>query len=153
VDIPIEVARHVDAVGAEPSSDGKGHRRANPEGTRLVRGRHHDSSLVRAIAADDHRLAAELGMVALLDGRIERVQVAVEDRPRHPNRTPLLFAAGTRKTRRSWPSASIAARSFGASRTNGVTRSTASSFARARVHVPAANPSSITTASTIAFFE
>ena len=35
----------------------------------------------RRVAADDDRLAAQLGLVALLDRRVERVHVEVDDRP------------------------------------------------------------------------
>jgi hypothetical protein len=34
----------------------------------------------RLVAADDHRPAAQLRPVALLDGRVERVHVGVQDR-------------------------------------------------------------------------
>jgi hypothetical protein len=33
--------------------------------------------------ADDHRLASQFGIVELLDRRIERIHVGVDDRARH----------------------------------------------------------------------
>ena len=50
------------------------HRRADAERLGLVAGREHDA------AADDHRPAAQARVVALLDRRVERVEVGVEDR-------------------------------------------------------------------------
>ena len=44
---------------------------------RVVRGRH-DPAAVR-VAADDERAPAELGLLELLDGREERVEVEVRD--------------------------------------------------------------------------
>ena len=66
-DVAIEVTRHVDPVRAEPSSDRERHRGPDAEGACLVGRGHHHAAFVRAIAADDHRFAAVLGMVALLD--------------------------------------------------------------------------------------
>ena len=57
------------------------HRRVDPEPPRLVAGRRHDAALVGPAAPDDDRPAAQLRVVALLDGREERVEVDVEDRP------------------------------------------------------------------------
>ena len=45
----------------------------------VARGRDHAAS---AGAADHHRLAGELGVVMLLDGRVERIHVHVQDHPR-----------------------------------------------------------------------
>ena len=50
------------------------HRRLDAARLRLVAGGEHDA------APDDHGPAAELGVVALLDGREERVEVGVQDR-------------------------------------------------------------------------
>src|SRR2546423_10644999 len=52
----------------------------DPERSRLVAGRADPAAVVRSATADDDRLATELGMVALLDGGEERVEVDVEDR-------------------------------------------------------------------------
>ena len=54
-----------------------------PNVARLVAGGGDDAALV-GIAADGDRLAAQLRVVALLDGRVERVHVDVEDAPSAP---------------------------------------------------------------------
>ena len=51
------------------------------EGARLVAGRADDAAFVRATAAHDDRLAAQLRAIALFDRREERVEVDMEDRP------------------------------------------------------------------------
>jgi hypothetical protein len=77
----------------------------NPEHARLIARGADDASIVGSAAADDHRLAAELRSIALLDGREERVQIDVEDGSRRrlghlsifaPRRQP----AGTRDSAR-----------------------------------------------------
>src|SRR2546423_14674371 len=50
------------------------------EGACLVTGRAHHAAVVGSATTHDDRLAAELRMVALLDGGEERVEVDVEDR-------------------------------------------------------------------------
>src|SRR5258705_3121541 len=152
LEIAVEVAWHVDAIRTEPSRDRERHGRANAEGARLVGSRHDDPSLVRTIATDDDRLAAVLRMVPLLDRRVERVEVAVKDRARHANRTLTVVSSGARNWRSDSPSVSTATRSRTARRAKAEMRRTASFFARTRLHVPAANPSTMNTASTIAFF-
>jgi hypothetical protein len=67
---------------AEPAGLPEGHRRVDAEDAGLVARRADDATLVRATAADDHRLAAQLRPIALLDGCKERVEVDVENRPR-----------------------------------------------------------------------
>src|SRR5947209_12260939 len=152
-DVTIEVAGHVDAVGAKPSSDREGHCRPDAEGPRLIGGRHHDPSLAGPVPADDHRLAAVLGMVALFDRCVERVKVAVQDgAPRvQLIRTPVVLASGARKRTSRSPSPATAVRSRDASRAKGATRSTASVFEDSSPQVPAAKPSTRTTASMIPF--
>jgi hypothetical protein len=59
-------------------------------GTGLVAGSRHHPPGPR-IAADDHRPAAQLGPVALLHGREERVEVHVEDR-RAVSHPPIIAA-------------------------------------------------------------
>src|SRR5256885_10295738 len=152
LEIAVEVSRDVDPLRAQAPRDGEGHRRSHPEDARLVGRRHDDPSLVRAVPADYHRLAAVLGMVALLNRCVERVEVAVEDRAGHANRIPVVVVSGARKRSSPSPSTSIATRSFGERGAKGEITSIASFFARPRLHVPAANPSTVTTASTIAFF-
>jgi hypothetical protein len=74
----VGVGRHAgldhDRARAEPAGLGAAHRRADAVGLRLVARREHDAP------ADDDRAAAKPRFVPLLDGRIERVQVGVQDR-------------------------------------------------------------------------
>ena len=51
------------------------HRGLDPEGLRLIGGGEHDPP------ADDHGSAEQARVIALLDGREERIEVGVEDRP------------------------------------------------------------------------
>ena len=68
--------RHDDCVWAEPAGPVATHRGPDAVRLRLVACGEHDS------AADDHGLSAQVGIVALLDGREERVCVGVQDRRR-----------------------------------------------------------------------
>ena len=65
---------------AAPQRLGGAHRRVDPELPCRVVGRRHDSAAVR-VAADDERLLAQLGILELLDGREERVEVEVGEDP------------------------------------------------------------------------
>jgi hypothetical protein len=80
----LHVGRHVDSVRAQAPGLRDGHRAADAEAPGLVRRGGDDAASAPAsrIGAHDHGPAAEVGMVALLDGRVERVHVDVEDRPR-----------------------------------------------------------------------
>ena len=62
------------ACGQSRRACAAAHRGAHAERLRLVAGGEHDA------AADDHRPAAQPRVVALLDRRVERVEVGVEDR-------------------------------------------------------------------------
>ncbi len=73
------VDREEGAAGAERRGGAEGHRRVDAEGAGLVAGGRDDAAGMR-IAAHDHGPAAQLGPVALLDRREERVEVDVEDR-------------------------------------------------------------------------
>src|SRR5207247_3992080 len=66
-------------VRTETSGTPDGHGRADSEASRLVRGGGDDATPLR-IGADDDRAAPQLGVVALLDGCVERIHVDVEDR-------------------------------------------------------------------------
>ena len=68
--------RDDDRTRAQPPGVRTPHRRADTEGLGLVARGEHDSS------ADDHGPAAQTRIVPLLDGRVERVHVGVEDRRR-----------------------------------------------------------------------
>jgi hypothetical protein len=79
-----EVGLHVDGqehpVRAEPLGLRDGQRAVHPVDARLVRaGRDHATP--PALAADDHRQAAQLGAARLLDRSEEGVHVEVEDCP------------------------------------------------------------------------
>ena len=63
-----------DGVGAQAPGDRPAHRRAHAVRPRLVAGAHHHAD------ADDHRAAAQLGVVALLHRGEEGIEVGVEDR-------------------------------------------------------------------------
>ena len=69
---PPSAADH-DRVRAQPPRPPPAHRRPHPARLRLVAGRQHHA------AADDHRPAAQPRIVALLDRRVERVEVGVQD--------------------------------------------------------------------------
>ena len=72
-----EARRHHDRLGRQPQRPRHRHGAPDAEGAHLVaRGQHHAALRV---AADDDRPAAQLGPVALLDGRVEGVHVHVED--------------------------------------------------------------------------
>jgi hypothetical protein len=77
---------HEDALRAERACRAQRHGGVHTELARLVRGSADDATVVRPAAADDHRLAAQRGVVALLDGRKERVEVRMQDRPRATSR-------------------------------------------------------------------
>ncbi len=72
---------HDDGVRAQPAGLASAHRGAHAVGLRLVARREHDA------AADDHRPAAQRGVVTLLDRCVERVEVGVQDGWRCPTRT------------------------------------------------------------------
>ena len=63
-----------DRPRAEPAGLRAAHRRPDAEGLGLVAGGEHDPP------ADEHRPAPQAGIVALLDGGVERVEVGVQDR-------------------------------------------------------------------------
>jgi hypothetical protein len=66
-------------LGAELERFVQRHRRADPVSAGLVGGAHDHGAA--GAARHRHRDAAELGVVALVDGRVEGVQVDVEDGP------------------------------------------------------------------------
>ena len=76
-----------DRVRAAADRLGRAHRRMDPEPPRdVVRGR--DDAAPLRVAADDERLLAQLGVLELLDGRVERVEIEVRDDAgnRHANK-------------------------------------------------------------------
>src|ERR1700716_2838072 len=156
--VSLTVAGDEDRVGAEPTGGLERHGGMHTEGARLVRGRGHDTAVARS-AADDERLAAVLGVIALLDRRVEGVEIAVQDGASldqgaaHATRAPCVFASGAMKRARDSPSSTAATRSARASAPKGRIRRTASDFVVSTAHVPAATPSTRKTASMIAFFE
>src|SRR6478609_1606227 len=72
--------RHDERVGAELAGLPSAHRGANAVRLRLVARSEYDA------ATDDHRPAAQRGVVALLDGGVERVEISVQDGGRRPSR-------------------------------------------------------------------
>ena len=72
-----EIRRHEHRLRAQALGADRRHRRAHAELARLVTRRAHHRA--RAAPRDDHRPAAQGRVVALLDGRIERVHVDVQD--------------------------------------------------------------------------
>ena len=77
---------------------GDGHRGADPEGAGLVRCRRDDTPVPDA--TDDDRLAAQRGLVPLLDSGVERVKVDVQDaRPITPAHAAILAGDTDRPVR------------------------------------------------------
>ncbi len=76
----LEVARHDDERGAEPAGDAGRHRRADAEPARLVGGGH-DHPLPHR-----HGLAPQGRVEHLFGGRVEGVEVDVQDRRGSPRR-------------------------------------------------------------------
>src|ERR1043166_9515220 len=74
----LHVGTDDDALWTQTVSGARRHRGMNCDSTRFVRARRHDAALVRA-CADDDGPAAEVGIVTLLDGRVESVHIYVED--------------------------------------------------------------------------
>ncbi len=76
--VALEARRHDHRMRTAPECLAHRHRGVHAEAAHLVaRGRDHAAA---AGAADDQRLARELGPVVLLDGRVERVHVDMQDR-------------------------------------------------------------------------
>ena len=66
---------------AEPRGASDGHRGVHAEPPRFVR-RRGDNAPAARIGAHDDGAPAEIGAIALLDGRVEGVHVHVDDRGR-----------------------------------------------------------------------
>ena len=73
-DIGRESRRHDDRPRAQAACLSPAHGGSDAVGLGLVAGRQHDAP------ADDHRAAPQAGIIPLLDGCVERVQVGVQDR-------------------------------------------------------------------------
>ena len=80
VGVGVVPRRHDDRVGRHLQRARHRHRAAHAERPHLVRRRQHHAA--PGVAAHDHRPAAQGRVVALLDGRVERVHVHVQDRTR-----------------------------------------------------------------------
>src|SRR5262249_31960908 len=76
----VHVHAQVDALGTETKGAADGHGGVDAEAARLVGGRRHHASAAR-IRAHDDGAATDLGPVALLDGRVGRVHVHLDDGP------------------------------------------------------------------------
>ena len=90
---PTSAAATTIACGHSRRACRAAHRGADAERLRLVAGGEHDP------AADDHRPAAQARVVALLDRRVERVEVGVQDRRLAATRTYVRIAVGVAATR------------------------------------------------------
>ncbi len=75
--IGVEAGGDEDEIGAEPARLSAGHSRAHAECARFIARRRDHAA--RAAAADGDREPAQLGIVALLDRRIESVHVDMDD--------------------------------------------------------------------------
>ena len=84
--IDLKARLHKNEAGTPALGRDRRHRRVDAERSRLVAGRSHHSSGVWA--AHSHRLAAKLRIVALLDRRVERIHIDVNDFARQRNRRP-----------------------------------------------------------------
>src|SRR5688500_3447093 len=82
--VALHAMAHDDRFGAAAHRFGHRHRGVDAELARFVRARRDDAAARRA--TDENRLAAQLRIIALLDGRVERVEVDVEDRAHYETR-------------------------------------------------------------------
>src|SRR3984885_13292518 len=80
--VNVEPWRDEHEFGAFPNRNGRWHRRANPETSRLVARRGNDAAFRRI--ADRHRPALQGRIITLLDRRIERVHVDMDDLANRP---------------------------------------------------------------------
>ena len=86
--VGIHARRDDDGIRAELSRLSAAHGGAHPARLRFVARRQHDP------AADDHGATAQFGRIALLDRRVERVEVGVQHR-RFPTHPVLLSTCGS----------------------------------------------------------
>src|SRR6202140_1975322 len=75
--IPDEVGRYKDRIRAHSFGANRRHSRAHTEPPCLIGGGANNGAV--ALPCDDHRLATETGIVALLHGGIERVHIDMND--------------------------------------------------------------------------
>ena len=75
--VGVETRLHEDEVGTFPFGGDGRHRRPHAEFSRFIARRRDDTALARSANGD--RLAAQLRIVALLDGGVEGVHVDVDD--------------------------------------------------------------------------
>ena len=78
VDVRLEARLDDDGVGAQGACLAATHRRAHATALGLVARREDHAT------ADDHRPAAQRRLVALLDRRVERIEIGMQDRRRLP---------------------------------------------------------------------
>ena len=88
--VALHVGVQIDAFRAAAPRLGDRHRARDAEAPRLVGRGRDDAAPASAlrVGADDHGLAAQLGPVALLDRRVERVHVDVQDRAGRSHEQP-----------------------------------------------------------------
>jgi hypothetical protein len=87
--VNVETWLHEQELRASPFRDDGSHGGMDPEAARFIARRSHDPTLPRA--TNGHRLTPQLGIVALLDRRIERIHVDMNDL-RSSFRAPALSA-------------------------------------------------------------
>src|SRR5271169_5210332 len=75
--IACEIRRYEDRIGAQAFRSYCWHGRAHTEAPGLVRSSADDRAI--ALPSNDHRLAAQLQVIALLDGSVKRAHVDVDD--------------------------------------------------------------------------
>jgi len=75
--VNVETWLHEQELGASPFRGDGSHGGMDPEAARLIARRSHDATLLRA--TNGHRLTPQLGIIALLDRRIERIHVDMDD--------------------------------------------------------------------------
>jgi len=79
---PFEIRSDEDRIGTQALRSHCWYGRAGPEAPRLVRSRAHDRAV--AFPSDNHGFAAQLRIIALLDGGVKRVHVDMDDFSHNP---------------------------------------------------------------------
>jgi len=80
--IPCEIRSDEDRIGTQALRSHRWHGRSHAEAPGLVRSRTHDRAV--AFPGDNHGLAAQLWIIALLDGGVKRVHVDMDDFSHNP---------------------------------------------------------------------
>ena len=113
--VNVETWLHEQELGASPFRGDGGHGGMDLEAARLIARRSHDPALSRA--TNGHRLTSQVGIIALLDRRIERIHVDMNDLPK-------LFMSPAPSAETSCPGFMLATRSVNSAPTEGATSDT-----------------------------